>query len=406
MIAERRWYLLSLTVAAGIAACGTDDDPPPTRSEVVAENAASAMAPASLPADPSVFGDPGQHLSSEQLEQGRLDRGWQRYVQLDSAPGDSIAEWTESWEDISAEALSNAPMTLPIRGDVSGPSVIRLQIALDRAVFSPGIIDGRWGKNTEKALYWFQKREGLPATGELDRTTWERLQQVGRAGNFARSYTVTADDVAGPFTQIPEDIYEKAELDCMCYESLSEMLAERFHTSPAVLAQLNPQVNLDGLTAGQTISVPAVRDSMGPSLGHVARLRISDGGYYLHALDASGNILAHFPATLGAEYDPSPQGEFTVTQIAQDPTWHYQPSILATVDSSDPEAIIQAGPNNAVGVVWMQLSEPHFGIHGTNAPESIGYTTSHGCVRLTNWDARYLSHQIEEGVDVEFRDVA
>ena len=132
---------------------------------------------------------------------------------------------------------------------------------------------------------------------------------------------------------------------------------------------------------------------------------ISDGGYYLHATAADGRILAHFPATLGAEYDPSPRGEFSIVAIAQDPTWHYQPRILATVDDDDEPAVIPAGPNNAVGVVWMELSEPHFGIHGTRAPETIGYTTSHGCVRLTNWDARFLSHQIEEGVDVEFRDV-
>lgn len=388
-----------------VAGCSADDDPTPVRTDLAAESAASGMTSAEIPADPSIFGDPRQQLSAQQLEQGRLDRGWQRYVQLDSSAAGDGAEWTERWEDISTESLRDTPMMLPIGGDAAGPSVARLQIALDRALFSPGIIDGRWGKNTEKALYWFQQREGLPTTGVLDQATWEQLQQVAGGGAFTRSYAVSNGDLSGPFVRIPEDIYEKAELDCMCYESLSEMLAERFHTSPAVLARLNPQVNLDALSAGQAISVPAVRDSLGPALGQVDRLQISDGGYYLHALDANGRILAHFPATLGAEYDPSPQGRFTVTAIAQNPTWHYQPSILSSVDSSDPEAMIQAGPNNAVGVVWMQLSEPHFGIHGTNAPESIGYTTSHGCVRLTNWDARYLSHQIEAGVDVEFRDV-
>lgn len=355
--------------------------------------------------DPSVYGDPRQRLSREEVERGRLDTGWRRFVQLDSLPDGGPAGFAETWEQITAESLNREVTILPIYGDVAGPSVARLQIALDRALFSPGVIDGRWGMNTEKAVYWLQKREGLPATGRVDSTTWRRLVELAAVQHFSRTYTLTAQDVQGPFAAIPEDIYEQAELDCMCYESLSEKLAERFHTTPELLEKLNPGVPLDSVRAGQSLNVPQVRPEQGPAIGAVASIVISDGGHYLHAVDTSGRILAHFPTTLGSDYAPSPDGEFTITNIAPDPTWHYQPDLLTGVADWEEPAIIPAGPNNAVGVVWMQLSKPHYGIHGTSAPETIGYVTSHGCVRLTNWDALLLSQRIQPGVAVHFRDI-
>jgi lipoprotein-anchoring transpeptidase ErfK/SrfK len=148
-----------------------------------------------------------------------------------------------------------------------------------------------------------------------------------------------------------------------------------------------------------------VRDDAARFRGSVAEIVISDGGHYLHAVDSAGVVLAHFPTTLGSDYAPSPEGAFTITAIAPDPTWHYQPDLLTGVNDWEDPAVIPAGPNNAVGVVWMQLSKPHYGIHGTSDPESIGYVTSHGCVRLTNWDARLLSQRIQPGVEVHFRDI-
>ena len=385
-----------LSLVLLLAACvGGDDD---ERGRASGSEGGTAV-------DPSVYGDPRQRLSPEELERGRLDTGWRRFVQLDSLPGDSVAQSTETWEQITAESLNRTPMVLPIAGDVSGPTVARLQIALDRALFSPGVIDGRWGMNTEKAVYWFQRREGLPSNGRVDSTTWRRLVERAGVQQFSQPYTLTAQDVEGPFVTIPEDIYDQAEMECMCYESLEEKLAERYHVTPELLAKLNPGVSLATLSAGQTINVPQVRPENRPPIGAVAGVVISDGGHYLHAMDSAGRVLAHFPTTLGSEYAPSPQGDFTITNIAQDPTWHYQPDLLTGVDDSEEDAIIPPGPNNAVGVVWMQLSEPHYGIHGTSAPETIGYVTSHGCVRLTNWDARFLSQQIQPGVAVEFKDV-
>jgi lipoprotein-anchoring transpeptidase ErfK/SrfK len=291
-----------------------------------------------------------------------------------------------------------------VRGDVAGPSVLTVQILLDRALFSPGIMDGRWGKNSEKAVYWFQQREGLRRTGVVDQATFERLAQAaGSPEELVRMHTLTEEDVEGPFTSIPDDIYEKAKMDCLCYESLTEKLSETFHVSPDILARLNPDVDLNGLTAGSTIQVPNVRDPDAGRGATVERIVVSAAGHYVHALDAEGRILYHFPTTLGSTYDPSPTGDHRVTSVTKDPWWHYQPAILEHVDSSEPDAKIPPGPNNAVGRVWMALSIPHYGIHGTAAPETIGYVTSAGCVRLTNWDALFLSDRVSRGTAVEFR---
>ncbi|HET7322107.1 MAG TPA: L,D-transpeptidase, partial [Longimicrobiaceae bacterium] len=127
--------------------------------------------------------------------------------------------------------------------------------------------------------------------------------------------------------------------------------------------------------------------------------------HYVNALDGSGKVLFHFPSTLGAAYSPSPTGKFHVTSITPDPKWYYQPDLLTGVPDDEEPAMIPAGPNNPVGVVWMALSAPHYGIHGTSAPETIGYATSHGCIRLTNWDAHFLSQRIDAGVPVHFRDI-
>ncbi len=218
--------------------------------------------------------------------------------------------------------------------------------------------------------------------------------------------TLSAEDVEGPFTKIPEDVYEHAKLDCSCYESLTEKLSEMFHITPDLLAKLNPGVQIDGLKAGQTVNVPAVRDENAAGRGQqVAKLIISGAGTYVHAVDANGRVIYHFPSTLGGKYSPSPTGSYRVTNVTQDPSWHYQPDILVGVPDDEPDAMIPKGPNVAVGTVWMALSEPHFGIHGTAEPQTIGYASSNGCVRLTNWDVEFLSRHIRPNTPVEFRDI-
>ncbi len=393
-------YACALILTTTLWACGDDSE------EAAAARTSAVAASSSGEMDISPLGQFDQRLTPEELEAGRMNMGWRQFASPDSVILNDTLSYPETWEDISANTVNGEAMFLPLHGDVAGPSVLRVQVLLDRAYFSPGIIDGRWGMNTEKAIYWFQEREGLSATGQVDEQTFRRLVEL--AGNpeaIVTTHTLTAEDVSGPFVEIPEDIYEKAELECMCYESLSEKLSEMFHVTPETLSQLNPGVDLNQLQAGQQINVPNLTTRGPEPTTPIAEIVISDGGHYVHARDANGRTLYHFPTTLGSDYAPSPTGEFTITNIAQDPTWHYQPELLTGVPDEEEDAIIPPGPNNAVGVVWMQLSKPHYGVHGTSAPETIGYATSHGCVRLTNWDASFLSQQIEPGVAVHFRDI-
>lgn len=448
--------LMILFAAAGCA--GSDDDDEERANAAAAqEGVATAYASGS------------DRLSPEELEAGRLNMDWREFVERDTTGGTATdtaggpsgpngsgdatgPSNNESWDDITMQSVNSGPAALPVHGDVEGPSVLRVQILLDRALFSPGIIDGRWGGNTEKAVFWMQRREGLPATGSVDEATWQRLQQLAnQPRELVRTTQLTQDDVAGPFVTLPDEYYDRRDMECQCYESLPEKLAELHHTTEDLLAKLNPNVDLNSVQAGASLNVPALERQEGgqiastsaagagsqgaanPEAGPgapdgraanpasdtarsdtaagqagasgVARIVISDGGRYLHALDASDRILYHFPATLGSDYSPSPTGEYSVTAVAHDPSWHYQPDILEGVDDDEPDAVLPAGPNNAVGVVWMQLSRPHYGIHGTSAPETIGYATSNGCVRLTNWDAEFLAQHIDAGTPVTFRDV-
>ncbi|MGH7571506.1 MAG: L,D-transpeptidase family protein [Gemmatimonadota bacterium] len=370
-------------------------------------------------------------LTAADIEAGRRDSTWRKAVRLDRRTTVVKALDTvpipEAFDDLGRAAEEArvvdlpgpASVQLPLFGDVEGPSVLFAQILLDRVRFSPGVLDGKWGKNTEKAVYWFQHREDLPASGIVDSITFTRLHARADAPEaFLREHLLTEKDVAGPFVDIPADVYAQRRLDCMCFESLAEKLGERFHATPAVLAALNPGVSLDSLRVGDSLLVPDLGivesrsgtsplDSIGatpassePGIGHVL---VSGLGSYLHVLDEEGRILYHFPTTLGSSYDPSPEGEVEVVSVTPDPWFHYQPSLLGGVDRSKPSTLIPPGPNNPVGRVWIKLSKPHYGIHGTREPATIGYETSSGCVRLTNWDAMFLGARLGPGVTVEFR---
>ena len=309
----------------------------------------------------------------------------------------------ERWSEISVQTANAGVYRLPVGRSHQGPSVLHVQVLLNRALFSAGMLDGRWGRNTATAVQWFQARESLPTTGVVDSTTYARLAAAAGEAPTVREHVLTAEEVAGPFVQIPANIYEHARLRCSCYESLAEKLTETFASSAELLRKLNPGVSLDSLVAGDTLFVPAMRDANAPPAGEVKQIVVSGTGNYLQALDAGGRILYHFAATLGSSYDPSPSGDFRVTSIHPDPWWNYQPKLLAHVPDDRPNALIPPGPNSAVGRVWMALSAPHYGIHGTKSPETIGYAQSAGCVRLTNWDATFLSKRLAPGTAVAFR---
>jgi lipoprotein-anchoring transpeptidase ErfK/SrfK len=397
----KRSHMWALAALALAAACSDKDAAPAKQADVPVQ---PVQAPAEGNADlPPVV---ERELTPEELEAGRNSNEWTSVVQLDTTGGGAAVSNPEKWEMISTEQMNTGAAFLPLGGDVSGPSVYRVQVLLDRALFSPGMMDGRWGKNTAKAVFFFQQREGLRTTGRVDSATYAKLAEAaGSPRELVVARTLTAEDVKGPFQELPDSIYDQAKLDCTCFESLTEKLSEEFHTTPELLAKLNPGVELDGLQAGQQLNVPNVRDKGAKAQGEVAELVVSGKGSYVHAVDASGRILYHFPSTLGGTYEPSPQGEFKVTAITKKPWWHFQPALLEKVPDDRPDAKIPPGPNNAVGMVWMTLSAPHYGIHGTKAPETIGYATSAGCVRLTNWDVLFLADRMNKGTPVRFRDI-
>lgn len=324
-----------------------------------------------------------------------------------------FAAYDSSFKLITPQAAESKVSKFPATIPPEGPSTLHLQILLDRASFSPGIIDGMWGDNAAKALRWFRFANGIDttsvdgvtdSTAVVDQATYRRLAAAAGGTPLIAKYTVTADDADGPFVDIPEKVYDQAKLKCLCYSSVVEALAEKFHTSKRMLAQLNPGVSLDSMVAGTQLAVPNVAGTSVAAATPVAKIVISKKNFWLHGVDASGKIVWHAPSTLGAGYDPSPDaGDYKVTKIAKDPTFHYQPTLFAEVPDSRPTAMLPAGPNSPVGVVWMALSKPHFGIHGTSSPETIGYANSHGCVRLTNWDARALSDVVQPGTTVVFQ---
>lgn len=288
----------------------------------------------------------------------------------------------------SAAALT--PQTVnAATGDAPG-ALLRAQVLLERARFSPGEIDGGAGSNTMHAIAAFQHHAGIEATGELDAVTWGALARD--AAPALVSYTLTAEDVAGPFRAIPDDTMEKARRDALGFTSVEEAIGEKFHASPKLLARLNPGKRL---VAGTDLVVPNVVGL--PALAPAAKVVVDKSGSVLQLQDAQGKVYAQFPASTGSEHDPLPIGEWKINGVATDPTFHYNPELFWDADKSHAKATLPPGPNNPVGTVWIDLSKEHYGIHGTPDPEKIGKTESYGCIRLANWSARAVADAVKPG---------
>jgi lipoprotein-anchoring transpeptidase ErfK/SrfK len=273
--------------------------------------------------------------------------------------------------------------------------VLDAQILLDKARFSPGVIDGRDGGNTRRAIEAYQRASGIAVTGRVDAGLLRALRSAYGGEVFA-SYTITAADVAGPFRPVPAGMEAMAELDTLAYESPAEALAERFHMAQAFLQELNPRANFG--KAGTKITVIAAQDRR--IEGKVSRIEVDGAASMLRAFAADGKLLATFPATVGSADFPSPSGRMTVRTLAEEPKYYFSPK--GRNWGPDRNLTIAAGPNNPVGSTWIDLSKDGYGIHGTPDPRLIGKTASHGCVRLTNWDARALGQAVEAGTVVEF----
>lgn len=327
------------------------------------------------------------------------------FAEEDTVATDTVTDTTAALQTIAPQAMPAKLPPLPFKPPAAGPATLHLQILLDRANFSPGIITGKWNDNARRALEWFRIANGLDSSDVVDKATYDKLTQAAGSAPLTVQYTVTDADMAGPFVTIPSKVYDQAKLPCLCYQSAAEELTERFHTTRTLLRHLNPKVDLGGIKSGTTLLVPNVaRDTSAPAPYTTAKIVVSRNGFWTHALDASGRVVAHYPSTLGSSYNPSPTGDYAIDSVYPHPTYHYDPKVLndPKIPADRPAATLPPGPNSPVGVVWMALSKEHLGIHGTENPATIGLTESHGCVRLTNWDAWTLSKSIHSGTPVTF----
>jgi lipoprotein-anchoring transpeptidase ErfK/SrfK len=250
----------------------------------------------------------------------------------------------------------------------------------------------------KQALSGFQKSRNLPVTGKLDDATWNALN--ADAAPTVVAYTLAEADVAGPFRPIPDDMMEKAKLPTLGYATVQEGLGEKFHASPGLIDKLNPGKNLT--RAGEQIMVPNVTGT--PALPPAARVVVSRDSRVLTLEDAGGRLLAQYPASTGSEHDPLPIGQWKIDAVARNPTYNYNPKLFWDAKPGDSKTKVAAGPNNPVGVVWIDLSIPHYGIHGSPVPGLIGKTESHGCIRLTNWSAAEVAGLVQAGTEVVLRE--
>lgn len=300
--------------------------------------------------------------------------------------------------ELTPERINNANFTgkLPSEDNVT-PLAVKLQVLLDRARFSPGEIDGRFGDNVEKALQAFADANSLPAGKALTPEIWARLQQ-GAGDPAIAEYAVTERDIKGPFIEkLPSKMEDMKSLKHLDYTGAKEALSERFHMSPDLLAALNPGQKFD--RAGAKIKVVNLPKDEPPK---AARVEVDKERQTVKAFDKDGKLIAFYPASVGSEEKPTPSGTLKVVSIDRNPTYRYDPKYkFKGVESTKPFTI-KPGPNNPVGVMWIGLSQQSYGIHGTSEPSHISKRESHGCVRLTNWDVMRLAQSVKKGVEVSF----
>ena len=348
-------------------------------------------------------------------------------------------------DPLAAHDNQASPQELP---DSEARPVMQAQVVLDRLGFTPGVVDGKPGLSTRNAIAGFQEANDLRITGEMDDATSAALAQY-QGIPATRVVTIPDEFAAGPFGKIPKDPQEQASLPALGYETLDEKLAERFHTTIATLKLLNPggmpasassasaapapspspsaatdlaTAPVATFRAGQQIRVPnvgadaqtagAVSDptwaatlamlGVGSEQPKAARIVVSKSKSTLKAYDEAGKLIAVYTATMGSTHDPLPLGDWGINGIDRNPEFAYNPALFWDAKPGSDKAMLPPGPNGPVGVVWIDLTKPHYGIHGTPNPETIGRAESHGCVRLTNWDVARLAQMVSPKTKVHF----
>ena len=353
-------------------------------------------------------------------------------------------------DGLSAQDLAQGEQLPADLADDQPRAVMQAQVVLDRLGFTPGVVDGKPGASTRNAVMGFQEANALPVTGTIDPAT---QQLLARWSNIpaTRIVTIPADFATGPFTPLPDDVADQAKLPALGYETLDEKLSERFHTTVATLMLLNPGGIPTGVTtaaspaaaaaagprpvpgaspaiavttfaAGQQIRVPNVGGDVidpaqvedtawrttlallgvGSNQPKAARIVVSKSKGTLKVFDAADKLVGMFTATMGSRQDPLPLGNWKINGVARNPPFHYNPKLFWDVADTKEKQLLPPGPNGPVGVAWIDLSKPHYGIHGTPAPETIGRAESHGCVRLTNWDVARLAQMVSGSTKVLF----
>lgn len=298
-------------------------------------------------------------------------------------------------QDWSVQGINSAEWTEDL-GKGQFPVYAKAQVLLNRHHSSPGAIDGVSGKNMLKAISAFQVMNNLPVTGFLDTATWAALS-TGQTDDAFQTYTLTAEDLAGPYADsIPRDYALQAKMKGLYYTRVTEMLGERFHMDEAFLKKLNPEASFK--KAGETLLVANIREDLSDP---VALVIAHKGAKQVYAFDSNNKMVASFPATIGSSDTPSPKGTYKIRAISANPWYGYNPKNFIQGKNMQPLSL-PPGPNNPVGMMWIALSKPSFGIHGTPEPSLISKTASHGCIRLTNWDVITLSKRVSPGVTVRF----
>ena len=278
--------------------------------------------------------------------------------------------------------------------------LVKLQVLLDRVHASPGVIDGTLGENTRKAIAAFSEIKGLPPEEQVNGDLWRALVEADQEAALV-TYKITEKDARGPFSKnIPKDFRKKAAMDRLGYTSPEELLAEKFHMSEDLLRKLNPGAPFN--KPGQEIVVANVEHKS--VSGKISRIEVDAKRQFLKAYGGDDKLVAIYPVTVGSEDRPSPKGEFEVTKITEDPVYQYDPALDLRGVHVKEKLKVPPGPNNPVGAVWIDLSAEGYGIHGTPDPDKVSKTASHGCIRLTNWDALELAKHLSKGTPVIIHD--